>query len=73
MSQLEEDLDFLNRQLQAYTHMRRVRELTIEMANKDITDIDSLLERINNKIKELENVQGSVHTIQTISQGSNSE
>lgn len=69
MSQLEEDLDFLNRQLQAHTHMRRVRELTIEMANKDIADIDSLLESINNKIKELENAQGSVRTVQAAHQG----
>lgn len=73
MGQLEEELYTLKQQLQAYDHMRRIRELTIDMANKDIADIDNWSTLINNRIKEIEHVQGTVHTIQAIQQGSDPE
>lgn len=68
MTQAEE-MDRLIRELHAYHHMRRIRQLTIEMAQNDITTIDEGIEVINNRIKELENVQGTVSTVDTGSEG----
>lgn len=73
MDQLKEEMERLNKELHAYNHIRRIRQLTIEMAQNDIIAIDSGIEVINNRIKEIEHVQGTVHTIQAIQQGSDPE
>lgn len=66
MNQIEEELDNLRRQLVALRYMKKCREDEIKL-------IDSRVTEIHIRMGVLENVQGSVRTVQAAHQGNQPE
>lgn len=64
MDPIEYELDSLKRQLGALHYMKKCREDELKIINTRISEI-------HNRMGELENVQGTVHTLETGSQGTN--
>lgn len=62
MDSIEDELDNLKHQLGALHYMKKCREDELKL-------IDSRISEIHNRIKELENVQGTVSTVDTGSEG----